>query len=101
MSFHITRIYVPECHGLCLKIWVPCSQSGGFDGFRYIRSLGSRMSRSMSQVSLEYLALLGFQVLLYEGGFIRSIRIRKFRFQNCHVLCLEVRPGFITSRGEV
>ena len=38
MSFHISRIYVLECHGLCLK------------------------------VGPESLALIGFQVLLHEGG---------------------------------
>ncbi len=39
MGLHISRIYVPECHGLCLK------------------------------VGPESLALIGFQVLLHEGGF--------------------------------
>ena len=39
MSFHISGIYVPECHGLCLE------------------------------VGPESLALIGFQVLLHEGGF--------------------------------
>ena len=43
MSLHISRIYVPECHGLCLKV-------------------GS-----------ESLALIGFQVLLHEGGFNEHI----------------------------
>ena len=43
MSLHISRIYVPECHGLCLK------------------------------VGPESLALIGFQVLLHEGGFNEHI----------------------------